>query len=54
MIFLVMTEDDGSATATFFTPPPKRRSARLTASLTASRLAMLPSTTASRGSCSIA
>ena len=51
---LVITDEAGSAMATFRTPGPKRRNARRIASLTASRLAMLPSVTASRGSGSMA
>jgi hypothetical protein len=54
MIFLVMTAAAGRAMATNLVDVPMRFQARLTASATASRLVMLPSTTASRGNVSIA
>jgi len=53
MIFLVNTAEDGRAIATFLMPEPARRTARRTPSVTASKLAMLPSATAPRGSASI-
>jgi hypothetical protein len=54
MIRLVITAEAGSASATNLVLVPRRRQARRIASETASRLAMLPSATASRGSASIA
>jgi hypothetical protein len=54
MIFLLMTAPVGTAIATCLVRVPSACSARFTASVTASRLLMLPSTTASRASGSIA
>ena len=48
MIRLVITAEAGSASATNLVVVPRRRQARRIASETASRLAMLPSATASR------
>jgi hypothetical protein len=54
MIFLVITIADGSASATERFRLPRRLKARLSASLTWSRLLMLPSCTTSLASGSIA
>ena len=54
MIFLVMTMAAGRARATWRLRLPRRFQARFSASLTWSRLAMLPSVTTSLGSGSIA
>ena len=54
MIFLVITAAVGSAIATFLVRVASFFQARMTASDTASRLAILPSTTASLGSGSMA
>ncbi len=54
MIFLVITMAAGSAMATRRLRLPMRFQARFSASLTWSRLAMLPSVTVSLGKASIA